>query len=288
MEKVLKIWKMRNLTLKGKITVFKSLALPKNNLFRTGFANFEIVINVLENVQKQFAWRDPGPKIKHEIICNTYKKEELKNVDFNGKIRHLQCSWIQDLYDDSFQEWKLNPLYLIEKLIGKNFIFHSTLNFKISKLTTFSKYYRKMLMTWKKISHIFLKLRVVFDRSFYGIIIQIKTENTPGHFKEFSEKNVNYINQLVKGNGDLKHWKDLKREFYLNDNLLYKWLQFAHAILRKWKHSFKQNLDICQNLIYLNHQLINRLVILGKLDSKELYNIIMSNKKKTPTSETYF
>ena len=45
-----------------------------------------------------------------------------------------------------------------------------------------------------------------------------------------------------------------------------------------------------ENLMYLNHHLIknNRLKSLEKLDSKELYNIIISNAKRTPTSQTYF
>ena len=40
-EKVLKIWRTRNLTLEEKITVFKLLVLSKNNLFSTGFASFK-------------------------------------------------------------------------------------------------------------------------------------------------------------------------------------------------------------------------------------------------------
>ena len=39
-------------------------------------------------------------------------KGGLKNVDINLKIKSLQCLWIQKLYDDSFYEWKLIPLYL--------------------------------------------------------------------------------------------------------------------------------------------------------------------------------
>ena len=105
----------------------------------------EVVISALENFQKQFIWRDPHPKSK-QIICSTYKKEGLKKVDINSKIRHLQCLQIQKFYDDSFKKWKLDPLYSVQKLSGKNLIFHSNLNCKISKLTTFPEYYRKMTL----------------------------------------------------------------------------------------------------------------------------------------------
>ena len=56
------------------------------------------------------------------------------------------------------------------------------------------------------------------------------------------------------------------------------------------KNKKKKKIDISQNLIYLNHQLIknNCLLSLGKLDSKELYNIIIFDTKSTPTSQIYF
>ena len=67
-------------------------------------------------------------------------------------------------------------------------------------------------------------------------------------------------------------------------------MQLTYAILGKWKQILKQNLDINQNLIYLNDHLIknSRLVSLEKLDSKDISNIIISNTKSTPTSQKYF
>ena len=59
----------------------------------------KVVISALEKIQEKFIYL---PKIKREKICNTYEKRELKNVEINCKLRNLQCSWIQKLYDDSF------------------------------------------------------------------------------------------------------------------------------------------------------------------------------------------
>ena len=64
---------------------------------------------------KDFFWNNSSPKIKHETLCNDYKAGRLKNVDIPNKIIALQCSWIRILYDNSFHEWKLIPLYQIEK-----------------------------------------------------------------------------------------------------------------------------------------------------------------------------
>ena len=101
---------MRKLTLEGKIIVVSKIVfqalittVPKH------------IVNELKKIRKAFFWNNSSPKIKHETLCNNYKAQGLKNVDIPNKIIALQCSWIRRLYDNSFHEWKLISLYLIEK-----------------------------------------------------------------------------------------------------------------------------------------------------------------------------
>ena len=114
---------MRNLTLEVKIAIFRTIAISK-----IVFQSFIVTvpkhsINELEKIQKAFLWKNYTPKIKHETLCNNYKAAGLKNVDIPNKTLALQCSWIGRLYNNSFHEWKLIPLYLKNPLVGHlNFI----------------------------------------------------------------------------------------------------------------------------------------------------------------------
>ena len=81
-------------------------------------------MNELEKMQKAFLWNNSTPKIKHETLRNVYEAGGLKNVDISNKIIALQYSWIRRLYDDSFHEWKVIPLYLIEKSFALSFKFY--------------------------------------------------------------------------------------------------------------------------------------------------------------------
>ena len=120
------MWKMRNLTLEGKIVIFKILAISKI-VFQSMITPVPIhIVNELEKIQKAFLWKNSSPKLKHETLCNDYKVGGLKNIDILNKIISLQCSWIRRLYDNSFHEWKLIPLFLIKKSFGSSFKFHST------------------------------------------------------------------------------------------------------------------------------------------------------------------
>ena len=120
-QRVLKLWKLRNLILEGKILILQTLALSKI-LFEAFLTPIPIyVVTELEKIQKSFLWENSTSKIKHDTLCNDYKYGGLKNVDLRKKIISLHCSWIKRLYDDSFHEWKIIPLHLISRSFDKSF-----------------------------------------------------------------------------------------------------------------------------------------------------------------------
>ena len=145
----MKIWKTRKLTLEGKIVIFKTIVVPKIVFQAFITTVLKQIFNEPKKIQKAF-FLNNSPKIKHETLCNDYKAGGLKNVDIPNKIIALQCSWIRRLYDNSFHEWKLIPLYLIEKSFGTSFKFHSNLLFKSNKIKFFPSFYRQIILNWKK------------------------------------------------------------------------------------------------------------------------------------------
>ena len=79
-EKLLKLWRMRQLTVEVKILIFKTLAISK-------VVHLALVKDVpastiaqLEKMQKQFIWKNGNPKLKHTTLCNKYEQRGLKNV----------------------------------------------------------------------------------------------------------------------------------------------------------------------------------------------------------------
>ena len=84
-EKVLKLWRMRNLTLEGKVTVLKALAISK-------IVHLALITNiptstmkVLNKTQKEFIWKNKSPKLKHTTLCNIYDNDGLKISIFHQK-----------------------------------------------------------------------------------------------------------------------------------------------------------------------------------------------------------
>ena len=103
----------------------------------------------LEKIQKQFIWRNENSKLKHTTIYNEYEQGGLKNVDIFSKIKSLQCSWVERLYDDSFHARKVIPLFLIKNHLGKIFLFHSNLRIKQKIVKKLSTFYQEILTRCK-------------------------------------------------------------------------------------------------------------------------------------------
>ena len=52
----------------------------------------------------------------------------------------MQWSWVKRLFEDNFHDWKVIPLFLTGKHLGKNFKFHNNIdknNDILSKLPSF-------------------------------------------------------------------------------------------------------------------------------------------------------
>ena len=121
---VLKLWKLRNLMIEGRIVVLKLLTISKLIYFTLVTEIPITTINLLTKIQMQFIWKGNDPKIKNKTLCNNYECGGLKIVDFISKVVRFLCSWIKRLLDNTFYQWKLISLYLICHYLGKNFKLH--------------------------------------------------------------------------------------------------------------------------------------------------------------------
>ena len=98
---------MGKLTLGGKITIFKSLAISKIVHLAIITKVPKTVVEELMEIQKNFSWDNKKVKIEQNTLCNNYRDGGLKSVDIEHKIASLKCSWVKQLYTKIFMSGKL-------------------------------------------------------------------------------------------------------------------------------------------------------------------------------------
>ena len=113
----------------------------------------------------------------------------------------------------------------------------------------------------------------------YNIYIQIDEGDV--HHSRFSQNNLNFVSQIFNTNDLIKAWHLLKQEYHLNNNSYFQWLQLINSIPEKWQLTIKQSSSDAKNLIIHGHHLIkgSRIIILEKLTSKELYQILIQARR---------
>ena len=74
-ENILKLWRMRQLTLAGRITIFKSLAVSKVKHLLIITKLHSNTIDLLHKIQKNFTWQGKKAKTKHSILCKVSKSK---------------------------------------------------------------------------------------------------------------------------------------------------------------------------------------------------------------------
>ena len=85
-QNILKLRKLRNLTIQGRIAVFKSLAISKLIHLALVTEIPTTTINLLTKIQMEFIWKGKNLKIKNSTLCNDYEYGGQKNVDIFSKV----------------------------------------------------------------------------------------------------------------------------------------------------------------------------------------------------------
>ena len=63
-------------------------------------------------------------------------------------ITSIQCSWVKRFFEDDFHDWKVIPLFLIGKHLGKNFKFHNNIDLSKDILSKFPSFYQNIFIKW--------------------------------------------------------------------------------------------------------------------------------------------
>ena len=146
---ILKLWRMRNLSIEGKFVAFNMLAIS-TLVYLTLFTIIpNHITEEVGKIQKNFIWHVSCPKIKHETLKMEFKAGGLKSVDIRFKFFSFQCSWIKKLYDDCFHEWKIVPPHLLNKYFCPFFNFRSNLHLESKHLKDFPDFYKQILLNYK-------------------------------------------------------------------------------------------------------------------------------------------
>ena len=107
-QKTIKLWLNRKLTLVGKINILKSQVLSKLTYVMAVLPNLpQHYIEEIQTLFFNFIWDFKRDKIKRSTQINTIKNGGLSVPDLKTYEKSLKVSWIKRFLDDSTSQWKV-------------------------------------------------------------------------------------------------------------------------------------------------------------------------------------
>ena len=104
--KTLSQWSKRKLTPLGRITVLKSIIIPKmNHLFISLPNPDKDMIKHFNTLFYKFIWQSPIEKVKRQTLVKQYIYGGLKMIDIDNFIKSLKSTWIRRIITNNRKDW---------------------------------------------------------------------------------------------------------------------------------------------------------------------------------------
>ena len=180
MRSLLQRWKRRNLTLLGKITVIKMLALPIIVYTLTNLPDpSAYIIKIINKELFAFLWNNKPDRIARKVVVQNIENGGLKMIDIQCFISALKANWVKRyVHDENKGNWKTTFRHHLKAVGGNNF-FNSRLTERDLR-----KYFPKENFVYQVLKH-------------WGKVVQLR------------DASDNILEQAIWYNSCIKQGKDL-------------------------------------------------------------------------------
>ncbi len=240
---VLNAWTARNLTVYGRVTIIKSLALSKLvHLFTALPDPPENMLKELQRLCFEFIWSKKRDKIKRTTMFHEYSMGGFNVPNIELFCKSLKLSWVQRLVNNTgFSPWIVLLCDSISEF-GGHYIWHGN---DINHLLI-----RAMNPFWSDVYHAWVNLTTKKQQGELGIAEimnqplffnkDIRVRGKSFVYKNWINSEVKYVYDLVDEEGSFLCWNQLSAFFI--DKTLVNFLQYqslVNAIPRNWKKRIK-------------------------------------------------
>ena len=149
----LDMWRMRDLTLFGRVLIVKSLGISQ---LIYSASNVDVPNYVISTVKKRlfsFLWKNKRDKIKRVGLYQNYDKGGLRMPDLECMIKALRMTWIPRLLKEGHQSWKTVPDHFFKRYGGLEFIL--SCNYNVKFFENLPNFYKDILLYFSELKTLY-------------------------------------------------------------------------------------------------------------------------------------
>jgi len=274
-------WKARHLSLMGKITVIKSLALSKLTHLISALPNPEAKhMKALTTLFYKFIWNGGPDKISRKTLCQDYVNGGLRMVNLQGFVAARKISWLKRL-----QSGKSSWRHLIGSILEH-----------VDKAVTFTNMGGRYLQ----------RLQAKLSNPFWQDVFKAwecyhnassDADYTPSDIlseplwynkyakndfiKQWYKRGMIFICDLVKEDGNLKTFDDCKIEFGVTGTAL-NYENLKRSLPKRWIRTIQNAEELKYQRVEITRHM--KILIVYTQGIKSIYKTI-SSAKESPKVE---
>ena len=287
LQSILNNWKKRNLTIFGKVTIFKSLALSQI----IHVINVDsIPLKFLHELNKmifQFIWGSKIEKVKRSTLTEDYINGGIKMIDIQKQMFSFRLKWLGRLLNESQGMWKEMANFWYNKLGGIALLLNCNYNDDISHFVNEKKipsFYGEVLCAWRIVRPHVQKTHGSGKASehilWYNQNITLNKRSL--FFKYWFEAGILFLKDvvgkkcLISVQGISEKLKSVKGK----SNLMFDYMKLKNALPTVWLNQVSEVNETskgCQSL-QIPHLIIrNKKKSVSELSSKCFYRLTLLN-----------
>ena len=269
---ILNSWSARRLTLLGKITIIKSLAVSQIVHVLSSLPTHQGALKEINSLLYDFLWDKKGDKIKRVEMINDYDKGGLKMIDVQSFNESLKMKWIQGyLNNDNQGKWKLFVDYYLQKHGGKAVFLSNLKPQDVLQLNIKDPFLREIIEHWTNLNY--REKNLDFDSMILWHNSLIRIENRPFFYKAWFKAGVTEVKDLLNKDQTFLSYNAFIDKYNIKTN----YLEYFKVI-----SALKQFKKSCSPV--LHNSLSNDIAILLSHSNicKEFYRRLVQKKASTP------
>ena len=306
LKKILDSWKKRNLTIFGRVTVLKSLALSQITHLIIVDSIPPNFLKTTESIVFKFIWNGKIEKIKRVTLTEDYNKGGIKMLDIQRQLFSFRLKWLSRFFNESNATWRTMFSYWFNLIGGINLLLNCSYGVNtLSNIVLEKKipsFYKEILEAWEIIRHrSTVKDVCLTSNKSVNMLTQIVWhnrhvlyDNQSLFYKEWYDSGILYLGDLFMDGGfrSIEYIKSQLRSKRRKCNAVFDYARLRQAIPRVWVNRIKEeNVQYTKqdNALEVPSLLVgNKVKHVTNMSSKGFYQLIPSKNVLTNTCCLYW
>jgi exonuclease III len=240
---MLKIWLQRDLSLKGKVTVIRTLAMSQLIFPLSMTYAPEWVTKEAESLFYKFLWNNKKDKISRTTVIRQINEGGLKMIDADCMARALKTKWMSNLTDPDNKDhkWTVIPKLFFDCM---NLYDFCACNYDLNMIPPYiPRFYKQALIGLSELRNVDPSdaLEICNQSIWYNRNITLNRK--PLFYKHWYSKGVFNIGDILAENNKFMKFEDIKKLFGLKDKHFLEYINICKCVPPAWRRLLYEGKD---------------------------------------------